>query len=191
MMMGGGYRDPNNPAIPFFGLMALITFSLIYGFGSYNFAKRDRPRFEILARDVFDPGSAHLRYVWFPPKYVIRGRFNGVPAYFTTYMDGRQGGRQEMIGARIRHDLVIKRGERPPISEEMMTALLPLLRLRGFDGLTLRSGRLPFFKYLSDGRPTVFGWGRGIHLNRLTPSLDPADIRGDFELLLQAAQAGV
>jgi len=187
MFMGGGYRDPNNPAIPFFGMMALIMFSLIYVFGSYNFAKRDRPRFEILARQVFDPGSTHLHYILFPPKYVIRGRFDGVPAYFTTYTNGRQGGRQEMIEVRVRHDLAIKRGARPRVSPEIMTALSPMLRLPDFDGLTLRSGRLPFYAYLSDGRPTVFGWGRGIHLSRLNPGLDPADIRADFELLLQSA----
>lgn len=191
MNMGGGYRDPDNPAISFFGVMALITFSLIYVLGSFNLARRDRFRYEILAHSVFDPGTARISYVWFPPKYVVRGRFHGFPAYFTTYSDGRQGGRQEMIEIRIRHDLVIKRGTRPSIPPEIIAALTPLLHLPDFDGLTLRSGHLPFFKYLSDGRPGVFGWKPGIHLNRLNPHLDSSDIRGDFELLQQAEQSGI
>src|SRR5689334_1443258 len=106
-------RDPESPEFLFFVILALVGLLIFYAFGAYRVSKGQRPYYEMLAREVCDPGTGQARFIWFPPQYSFRGRYQGHPIRFAAATAGRQMRTHLFLNVPVHHDLKINRHTLP------------------------------------------------------------------------------
>lgn len=188
---GAPMRDPDGSEIKYLVGLALLCITAFFVLGSYNFSRREKPKYVACARALFDPGTWHVRYVWFPSRYMMQGNINGHAVMITTLTNGRRVGRHVFLEWPARHILAVSEPQVKRLRPAERALVGKLVSLPDFRYLSVRAHNGLSWSALTDNRPLSFGLRAGINLCRMDPDLSPASLRRDFERVLAAAQSGL